>query len=253
MPWGSHRRAARDSRNAPARRHTLRVDKPTREPPGEHSDADLLADAWSGLSAEVDRERGLAGRLKRAPTWLRGGLVLGGAVAVPLAAALLMPRADLEVLSPGRAMVAAGLLSVLAIVGAALAVRPMHVRAVSTTALIALASIASATFAGLALFPAGLDPVPQPSDTLLVGVVRCGMGVLGVAAIVFALARAARRDVPGEVVGAVALAALSGYGALGAVCPIDDLAHLVLGHALPAMLLVLAGLWAHVRPRGRTA
>ncbi len=208
------------------------------EPTSREEDASLLAAAWTGLETDLAAERGLGGRLRRLSTPARAAIAIGLGAALPTLVITLAPRDDLAGLSLERAVLwAAALLPVLTL-GALVATRSITSRALEASRIVALAAAALLAVTLLALVPLGAAG-PDPEGH---GPLPCGVLAVVVGAITFALVHAARRDAIGSSVGVATVSACAAFAAAAFMCPIDALSHVSLGHALPAALLVLAGL-----------
>lgn len=222
--------------SAPRGSTSREADAPALDAPHDAVDGPLLDGAWRGLEAELARERGPMGRLRGLPTGARIALAMAAGVALPSLVVLLAPRDDLAGLGLGRVLVwAAALLPILTL-GALVSTRGLTSRALESSRVLALASAALVSLVVLALVPLGaaLDPVGH-------GPIPCGSMAVVVGAVTFALVHGLRRDAIGSRVGAAAVASCAAFAAAAFMCPIDVLAHVSIGHALPAALLVLVG------------
>ena len=206
------------------------------------TDAAILADAWQGLDGQLARERGLAGRLRRLALPLRVGIALTVAASIPIAASMLMLRSDFATLSVTRAVLTFGLMFALATVAAVLAAWPVQLAPFSRTRVLALAGATLALALVLALAPELHDAEPASFGALVMGAARCSAMGLAAALPVGVVAHVLRRDAPGAMVGAGALAGLTLLATLSLACGYDSLGHLVLGHAAPVALVVVASL-----------
>jgi hypothetical protein len=209
---------------------------------GTEGDSALLADAWKGLHGQIARESGIAGRLRRLTLPVRIAIAVGVATMVPAAAAMMMLRSDFALLSMVREGVTIGVVLVLTGAAAALAAWPVHVAPVSRTRIFGLAGATVALALVLALAPELHDPEPSSLAALLTSAVRCSAMGLAAALPVGIVAYVLRRDAPGAMVGAGALAGLSLLVTLSLTCGYDSVSHLLLGHAAPVALVVVAAL-----------
>jgi hypothetical protein len=202
-------------------------------------DASLLAGAWSGLETDLAAERGMSGRLKRLSTPARRALAIAVGAALPATVLVLAPRDDLSSLTTERAIVWAAALLPLGTLGAVVATRSLTDRAIEGSRTMALAAAVLLALGVLVLVPLGAG---GPTDPEGHGPIPCGSLALVVGAVTFALVHTMRRDAIGSRVGVAAVSACAAFAAAAFMCPIDALSHVSLGHALPAALLVLAGL-----------
>lgn len=221
--------------------------------PDEAPDAALLEGAWSGLDAQLARERGLTGWLRRLPFGARASLAAGGCLLMVIVALLAMPRADLSELSLTRELGMLAALLVLLGGAARLAARPLDATPLSLGALgaIGVGTIAIAILE--ATTPTLHDPDPPSLAALLMSAVMCSMMGIALSVPAFVLARAVSREAPGASVGAAVVAALTALAALDVTCGLDSVRHMLLGHALPASVMVLAALGWQLRPAARAA
>ena len=210
---------------------------PEREDPSA-ADASLLASAWGGLEGEIAQERGIAGRLKRWPTNARRALALAITLAFPTIAIALAPREDLGSVSVAHALVWGLVLSALAVAGTLVATRPLQARALEGSVVPALAAGAALAAGVLVLVPMGAG---GPADPEGHGPGACAMASTVVGALTFLLVRALRRDAIGAALGAALVAAATALATAALACPVDALAHLAPGHALPAVLVIAVG------------
>lgn len=206
------------------------------EPSG--ADASLLASAWSGLEGDLRAERGVGGRLKRLPEGARRAMALVIALAFPGLALTLAPRADLGTVSVAHAVVWSLVLAALAVAGTLVATRPLQARALEGSLVPALAVGAVLGAGVLVLLPLGAG---GPVDPVGHGPGACAMASLVVGAIAFVVVWAMRRDAIGAAVGAGLVASAAALATAALACPMDALAHLAPGHALPAMAIVAVG------------
>lgn len=209
---------------------------------GRDTDSALLADAWKSLDGQIARERGLAGHLRRLTLPTRVAIAVAVAVMVPVAAAMMMLRSDFARLSIAREALNNALVLVLAGAAATLAAWPMHLRPISRARILALAGTTIALAIVLALTPQLHDPEPTSLAALLNSGMRCTVMGLIAALPVGVVAYTLRRDAPGALVGAGALAGLSLLVTLSLVCGYDSVHHMLLGHAAPVALVVVAAL-----------
>jgi len=214
--------------------------EPTKEP-----DQALLDGAWAGVETKLGAERSVAGALRRRPMAMRVSIALGSALAVPLLALALAPRPDLAEISSVRGALLAATAALVALGSAWLAARPLQSPAVPSRAILGLAAAALGAALLFALWPLGVD---APGEAEGHAFPRCGMASLAVGAIVLGVAHAIRRDASGSVVGAGALGGVAALVTLGIVCSVDEVVHLLAGHAAPVALLVGLSLVAHLRP-----
>lgn len=200
----------------------------------------LPAPGWDGdqvfssLTAELDKERGLLGRLRAMKTSARGLAAAGAAFSVWAGIALFRPRSRLAPLPVTRVVVVVTVLSVLLALTVRLALRPLHAPPVSRR------SLGLALFAGLAvpfLFAAVSRDVTAYASSAA-GCFALG-GALGAAfmGLLFAFDRGA---LSAKSTGFLAAAAggLAANAALELHCPSSDPAHLVLGHATVGVALL---------------
>ncbi len=209
---------------------------------GSDADSALLADAWKGLDGQIARESGIAGRLRRLSLPTRIALAVAVAVMVPVAAAMTMLRSDFAELSIAREAVTNGIVLVLAGAAATLAAWPMHLAPISRARIFGLAGTTVTLAVVLALTPELHDPEPASWSALLNSGLRCSAMGLMAALPVGIVAYTLRRDAPGALVGASALAGLSLLATLSLICGYDSVHHMLLGHAAPVALVVVAAL-----------
>lgn len=210
-----------------------------RDPSPASGDASLLEAAWSGLEKDLGAERGPAGRLRRLSGGARRALAALVALAFPVLVVALRPRDDLASVSLVYGVAWAIVLLPLAIAGVLLATRPLQARAVEQTLVLALTAASALSAAALVAFPLGAHGPPDPEGH---GPFGCAVASLVVGSLVFAVLRVLRRDAIGAAVGAAVTAGASALATAALACPMDGLAHLMPGHALPVLLLAAAGL-----------
>lgn len=199
----------------------------------------MLSAAWRGIEADLEAERGPSGRLKRLSTPARRALAIGVGAAVPMLVLVAAPRDDLANLTLERTLVWAAALLPLGALGAMVATRSLTDRALEGSRTLALAAAVWLALLVLVLVPLGAGGPVDPEGH---GPIPCGALAVVVGAITFAIVHAMRRDAIGSRVGVAAVAACAAFASAAFMCPIDALSHVSLGHALPASLLVLAGL-----------
>ena len=202
------------------------------------ADASVLSAAWRALETDLEAERGPSGRLKRLSTPARRALAVCVGAALPMFVLVAAPRGDLASLSLERALVWAAALLPLGTLGAVLATRSLTARALESSRTLALAAAVWLALLVLVLVPLGAGGPLDPDDH---GLIPCGSLAVVVGGITFALVHTMRRDAIGSSVGAAAVSACAAFASAAFMCPIDALSHVSLGHALPAALLVLAG------------
>lgn len=214
------------------------------EPPG--ADASLLASAWSGLEGDLRAERGVAGTMRRWPQAARRAVALAITLVFPGLALVLAPRADLGMVSVSHAVVWALVLAALAVAGALVATRPLQARSLEGSLVPSLAAGAVLGAGVLVLLPLGAGGPVDPEGH---GPGACATASLIVGAIAFVIVWALRRDAIGAAVGAGLVASATALATAALACPVDALAHLAPGHALPAVLVVAVGVLLDRRSR----
>ncbi len=220
--------------------HERTPQEPTKEP-----DQALLEGAWAGVETELGVERSLAGGLRRRPMAMRVSIALGAALGIPLLAVAVAPRADLAEISSVRGPLFLTITALLALGSAWLAARPLQARALGVRAVLGLAAAALGAALLFAIWPLGVDAPGAPEGHAFP---RCGMASLGVGAMVLALAHTIRRDASGSIVGAGALGGVAALLTLGVVCSVDEVVHLLAGHAAPVALLIGLSILSYLRP-----
>jgi len=207
-----------------------------------------LEAAWSGLGARLAAERGPRAWLASRPTWARFGLAAAVLLVVGVVNGLAMERPDLAVYPPARLALTCAAFGALALLGVALALRPLQrppLRAGLAGAIAVGAGVAVPL--GLAALPVAHADHPacasaegaafwlESSRCLVYGLV-IGFGVLlGVA-----LLDRSPRPLLGRATCLLAGAAggLAANLALQLHCPVTGRAHLLASHATIGALVI---------------
>jgi peptidoglycan/LPS O-acetylase OafA/YrhL len=197
------------------------------------------------VRADLERERGAVAWLRSRSTPARLGLALGFVALVAALVLLVAGRHDLHVYPLARLVLTVGWFVVAAGACAWLALRPAYLPRPSPAVVAAVAAFALCGPVVVAL-------LPEVHTNDLRGHAGICFGLGSMMAVLALLAgRALDRGAhgTGQLVLAAAAAGLVGNLALALHCPVNHMAHLLLGHATVPLALVLGAWIGHRRLR----